>query len=328
MSRRVDPRQGAGGAGATAGAPGDELTRWLEATRAWADAQLERFVPPAEAHPTRLAQAMRYALFGGGKRLRPAVLLLVARELGGRDEDAALPAAAIECVHTYSLVHDDLPCMDDDLLRRGRPTCHVAFDVATAVLAGDALLTLAFELLARAGGARGALLSEVLARAAGADGMVGGQVLDLYGATEPLGRDARLAAVTDTHLRKTARLFGAAAEMGAIAAAAPDGTGRAGPPELDELRRRARAFGQALGLCFQAVDDLLDVTGDAATLGKTPGKDAALARPTLVAVLGVEAARAHARALAEDARRAAADLGLSPGGLGPRLVERLLDRTA
>ncbi len=298
----------------------DALAAWLEETRAWVEAQLERHVPSAERHPRRLFEALRYALFGGGKRLRPALLRLVAREHGARDADAELPAVALECVHTYSLVHDDLPCMDDDTLRRGRPTCHVAFDEATALLAGDALLTLAFELTGRVGGAAGAALTLTLARAAGAEGMVGGQLLDLsMGARRAADAPAseRLAAVGDVHQRKTARLFGAAAEMGAIVA-------RAGM----EQTARARDFGLALGMCFQAVDDVLDVTGEARTLGKTPGKDARLERPSLVAALGLEDARRRARELAEEARRAAAALGWGPQSRAVLLVERLLQRSA
>jgi len=256
------------------GTEGRQITDWLADSGAWVEAGLDRFLPPADAQPARLHGAMRYALFGGGKRVRPALLRSVAVALGGSEDDALLPAAALECVHTYSLVHDDLPSMDDDDLRRGRPTCHVAFDEATAILAGDALLTLAFELVARVRPPElAAELCRVLATAAGAAGMVGGQVIDLANAraSDP---SAALAAVADLHERKTASLFRAAAEMGALVAGA-DGRGRAGAAE----------FGRALGLAFQAVDDVLDETGDAATLGKTPGKDAALERQTLVAAV-------------------------------------------
>jgi farnesyl diphosphate synthase len=191
--------------------------------------------------------------------------------------------------------------MDDDDLRRGRPTVHVAYDEATAVLVGDALLTLAFEVLSDAPAA--GRLAGILARAAGAAGMVGGQALDLL-----LPREAGLAALADMHARKTAALFGAAAEMGAAAAGAPE-----------KLAGRAREYGLALGLCFQATDDLLDVSGDAATLGKTPGKDARLRRATLVTLLGVEGARREADRLAAEARAAAGRFG------GPPLLGWLVD---
>jgi farnesyl diphosphate synthase len=288
-----------------------ELCDWLAEAARWADAELERRVPPQGTEPARLHAAMRHVLEAGGKRLRPALVRLVCTELGGELADAAAPAVAVELVHSYSLVHDDLPCMDDDDLRRGKPTVHVAYDEATAVLAGDALLTLAFEVL---GGARHAGDSvRVLARAAGSRGMVGGQVLDLF----PTGDEGgALAAVTELHARKTGDLIGAAAELGAVAAGASA-----------DARAAARAYGSALGLCFQAVDDLLDVTGDAGTLGKTPGKDAALERSTLVAAVGLEAARVRAAALADDAREAARALGWGPGALGVRLVERILDRS-
>jgi len=284
---------------------------WLEEARAWAEALLERRVPPADAHPAALHTALRYTLFGGGKRLRPALVRLVCTELGGDLADAEAPAAAIELVHTYSLVHDDLPCMDDDDLRRGRPTCHVAFGEALAVLVGDALQTLAFEQLATVGGERAGELAAVLARAAGPAGMVGGQVLDLASADGP----ADLASVADIHLHKTAALFGAATEMGAVAA----GTGA-------ERRARARAWGLALGRLFQATDDVLDVTGEAEDLGKTPGKDARLEKGTLVAVLGLEGARAEAERLESEARRLAGELGWGPGDVPLELVELMARR--
>jgi farnesyl diphosphate synthase len=270
-------------------APPAELRRWLADARAWTDDALSSLVPAAETAPERLFDALRYALFGGGKRLRPAVVRLIGTALGAPESALERPAAALELVHTYSLVHDDLPCMDDDDLRRGRPTVHVAYDEATAVLVGDALLTLAFEIVGEAPDGVAGPLAATLARAAGGRGMVGGQVLDLT-----LPQDATAVDLRDMHARKTAALFGAAAEMGAIAAAAT-------PP----IRAAAREYGLALGLCFQATDDLLDVTGDAATLGKTPGKDARLARATAVTLLGLEGARAEARELAAIARAAA-----------------------
>jgi farnesyl diphosphate synthase len=286
------------------------LDRWLDETQGWTDRALERALEDLASAPPRLLEAVCYALLGPGKRLRPALVRLVCADLGGRDEEAEVPAAAIECVHAYSLVHDDLPCMDDDDLRRGRPTCHKVFGEALAVLAGDALLTHAFGLLAGTG-ARAADFARVLAAGAGHSGMVGGQVQDLAAEAGGVSR----AEVEEIHARKTAALFGAAAEMGAIAADA-DAAGRAA----------ARTFGLALGRCFQATDDILDVTGDARTLGKTPGKDARVGKPTLVAVLGVEPARAEVRRLGDLARQAA--LALPSGGRGlPRaFVERVLSR--
>ena len=290
---------------------GRTIEAWLADSRLWADRELERLLPAAGDPPARLVEAMRHAVFGGGKRLRPALVRLVAAHHGAADAVCALPAAAIECVHTYSLVHDDLPCMDDDDLRRGRPTVHVVYGEALAVLAGDALLTHAFALVARAGEAAGDL-ARCLADAAGVAGMVAGQALDLEAGAEG---NAGLETVERVHALKTAALFGAACEMGAVAA----GAGRA-------ERADARAYGQALGRCFQAVDDVLDVTGDAATLGKTPGKDQRAGKMTVVTVLGLEGARRHARELAEEARARAVGLGGGGESLAVVLVEELLLR--
>jgi farnesyl diphosphate synthase len=284
---------------------------WLEETRIWADRELERALRELSGAPPRLAEAMRYALVGGGKRLRPALVRLLSLHHGGDDEAAALPAAAVECVHAYSLVHDDLPCMDDDDLRRGRPTCHRVYGEALAILAGDALLTLSFGLLAQSGD-RAADLARVLASGAGHAGMVGGQVLDLAAEAGAAERGQ----VEEIHARKTAALFGAAAEMGAIVA-------RAG----EARRAAARAYGLALGRCFQATDDILDVTGDARTLGKTPGKDARERRPTLVAALGIEAARAEAERLGNLARDAALALPCRRGDIAWDLAGHVLARS-
>lgn len=292
-----------------------EIDAWLAEARAWTDRELDRLLPPPTATPRRVHEAMRYAVFGDGKRLRPAIARLVAAHFGGTEREAALVAAAVECVHTYSLVHDDLPCMDDDDLRRGRPTVHRVFGEDVAVLCGDALLTHAFALLARTGPLAGELVG-VLSDAAGAAGMVGGQDLDLEstrGTTAP----ADAAEVARIHELKTAALIAASAEMGAIAA-------RARATE----RLAARAYGLALGRCFQAIDDILDVTGDAATLGKTPGKDEAAGKATLVAALGLDGARQRAKELAAEARRAAEGLGCVRGDLAYDLVDRLLARRA
>ncbi|MBK7877319.1 MAG: polyprenyl synthetase family protein [Planctomycetes bacterium] len=288
-----------------------DAAAWLEESRVWTERELEAALGALDGAPAPLVEAMRYSLLGGGKRLRPALVRLFAHLHGGGDEVARFPAVAIECIHTYSLVHDDLPCMDDDDLRRGRPTCHKVFGEANAVLAGDALLTFAFEQLAAA--PRGAAdLVLVLARAAGAAGMVGGQVLDLGAAGgKPTRED-----VARIHALKTAALLGAACELGAIAA----GAGR-------DARRRAGSYGQALGLCFQAIDDVLDVTASSEALGKTAGKDARQAKPSLVAAVGLAGARAEADRLAAVAR-GAAGVYAAASPLPLALVDLLLERRA
>jgi geranylgeranyl pyrophosphate synthase len=338
------------------------IDEWMKESRAWAERALERALPRESEPPALIHEAMRYAIFGGGKRLRPALVRLMCAHFGGRDEDAAPAAVAIECVHTYSLVHDDLPCMDDDDLRRGRPTCHRVYGEAMAVLAGDALLTFAFQVLARSP-AHGGDLCAILSAGAGPSGMVGGQVLDLEPMdevdgepkhakpthSEPArdkqahGKHEHSAHAHDEHAHgehadgehvrapgrvtrervehihrlKTAALIASATEMGACAAGADR-----------RARELARNYGLALGRCFQAVDDVLDVTGDAATLGKTPGKDAHLGKPTLVAALGLEGAREEARRLAREAERTAIELSAQPGSLVHDLIGALLDRRA
>ena len=287
-----------------------DLTAWLEDSRRWSEAQLERWFPASSDWPPSLREACRYSLMAGGKRLRPALVRLFCASLGGSDEDASRPAAAVEMIHTYSLVHDDLPCMDDDDLRRGRPTCHKVYGEAMAVLVGDALLTEAFALLGQAPGAS-ALLVAVLASASGGAGMVGGQVLDM----SLSGAAASIQDVRAVHAAKTAALLGAACELGAVAAGA-----------AEDARAGARAYGVSLGLAFQAVDDCLDATGTAATLGKTPGKDEELDRATSVAALGLDGARAEAQARAEEARAAALRMGLGPRSLPLLLVDLLLER--
>ena len=252
--------------------------------------------PGGEQIPTRLAEALRYALLGPGKRLRPILTLWTCQALGGSAEAAQRPALALECLHTYSLVHDDLPAMDDDDLRRGRPTCHVVFGEALAILVGDGLQALAFELLGQAGPRAGEMVLE-LARASGAAGMVGGQVLDLY----PADRLAGLAGVRHMHALKTGRLFEAALVLGALAA---DPGGRAPAGRLEQARR----LGRSLGRLFQAIDDVLDGTASAEQLGKTPGKDQQRGRDNLVEHLGLEQARREAEQAAEEARQAARTL--------------------
>lgn len=250
------------------------------------------------AGPSRLAEAMRYAVLGGGKRLRPFLVLESARLCGVDAARAANAAAALECVHCYSLVHDDLPAMDDDDLRRGRPTVHRAFDEATAILAGDALLTLAFEIMADpANHPEPAIRAELtlgLARAAGRAGMAGGQMLDLLAPGQTLTE----AEILRLQAMKTGALIRFGCEAGAILGAA-----------TFERRQALRAYGVALGQAFQLADDLLDVEGDAATLGKATAKDAAAGKGTLVGLIGIERARLRLRELEESARAALAPFG-------------------
>jgi len=275
---------------------------------------IDQHVPLASTRPERLHAAMRYSLEAGGKRLRP-VLVLATAELFGVTDETALPAAvAIECVHTYSLIHDDLPCMDNDDLRRGRPTVHKAFDEATALLAGDALLTHAFALLAGAyagqPGLAHALIQE-LADAAGSRRLIGGQMEDLLAEGK---LDSTAEELEFIHLNKTAAMIEAALVMGGLVALA------AGPatttPALPTLRR----VGRHLGLAFQIVDDVLDATGDSTTLGKTAGKDAKSGKTTWVSRHGLEAAQ---RMAAEQTTAAREALGVLPGDT--RFLRGLLD---
>lgn len=262
------------------------------------DAALERTLPPADEAPQRLHAAMRHAALLGGKRMRPLLVYATGTAFGASLETLDAPALAVELVHAYSLVHDDLPAMDDDALRRGQPTVHVAFDEATAILAGDALQSLAFATLAQApcgAEARIAMLQE-LALAAGSRGMCGGQALDIdaTGAAQHL----RVDELECLHALKTGALLRASVRLGAIAASV-DAAARA---SLDR-------FADALGLAFQVRDDLLDVEGDSATLGKTAGKDAAQDKATFPALIGVEASRARLESLSAEMHDALAPFG-------------------
>lgn len=265
---------------------------------------LDLHVPRADTRPARLHTAMRYSLEAGGKRLRP-VLVLAAAELLGVTDDAALPAAvAIECVHTYSLIHDDLPCMDNDDLRRGRPTAHRAFDEATALLSGDALLTHAFVLLAEAYAARPALaqlLVRELGDAAGSRRLIGGQMEDLLAEKKANATPGDLEFI---HLNKTAAMIEAALVMGGL-------VGGADQHRADDLRRA----GRHLGLAFQIIDDVLDATADSATLGKTAGKDAKAGKTTYVKLHGLDASRRLAAEHSTAAREAIAAAGPRPAFL-------------
>lgn len=251
---------------------------------------LDRALAEARGAPFALQEAMRYATLGGGKRVR-ALLAYAAGELTGAAPDHVDgPAAAVELVHAYSLVHDDLPCMDDDVLRRGKPSCHVAFGEATALLAGDALQSLAFELLARSPAREPVAQIALLAHAVGACGMAGGQAVDLAGA----GEAPDLTELERRHGLKTGALIRASVRLGA-------GCGRATSAQESEAMDR---YASAIGLAFQAVDDVLDVEGTAASLGKTAGKDAAQRKSTYVSLLGLPVARQRIQALRAEARGA------------------------
>jgi geranylgeranyl diphosphate synthase type II len=263
----------------------------LDARRETVDRALDEILPRPEGPAARLHEAMRYAVFGGGKRLRPLLAIAACEALGGREDDVLTAAAALELVHTYSLVHDDLPAMDDDDLRRGRPTVHKAFGEAEAILAGDALLTLAFEVLATtppaAPAPRRAEAVAVVARRSGVAGMVGGQLADLEAERKP----AALATLEWIHRHKTGALLQASAEVGAIHAGAS-------PADRTALAR----FAGALGLAFQIADDILDRTASATALGKTPGKDERSGKATYPALIGIEASRREAERLVAAAR--------------------------
>jgi farnesyl diphosphate synthase len=267
-------------------------------------ARIERVLERALALPdpgtARLREAMRYSVLGAGKRLRPTLVYLTGEALGAPLEQLDSAAAAVELIHVYSLVHDDLPAMDDDDLRRGRPTCHRAYDEATAILVGDALQALAFAVLANdpmAGNSAAQRLEmiRVLARATGTSGMAGGQAVDLAA----VGQTLSVSAIEDMHRRKTGALIQGSVLLGALAAGVSDGPGMAA------LER----FGAHIGLAFQIQDDILDVEGDPRVLGKSTGADAAHAKPTYPSTVGLESARVRARELRDDAIAALAPLG-------------------
>ena len=289
-------------------------TGTLDAWRVRVDAAIARVLPAVDATPRALHAAMRHAALDGGKRMRPLLVYAAGTAFGAGEDVLDAPAVAVELVHAYSLAHDDLPAMDDDALRRGKPTVHVAYGEATAILAGDALQSLAFEVLAGADApdaTRVAMLRE-LAVAAGVRGMCGGQALDV----DATGRAGAvdIDALQRLHALKTGALLRAAVRLGALAAGADDAT-----------RARLDGFADALGLAFQVRDDLLDVEADSATLGKTAGKDAAQAKATFPALLGVEGTRVRLAELSEAMDAALAPLGARAAvlaALGRKAVER------
>jgi geranylgeranyl diphosphate synthase type II len=268
------------------------LKAYLEERRGLVNRTLEAYLPKVRGPAFRVTQAMHYSLFVGGKRLRPILCLAAAEAVGGDPGEALPVACALEMIHTYSLIHDDLPAMDDDDLRRGQPTCHKQFDEATAILAGDGLLTEAFHTMAAAGAkyeGREAILLEVIrlvADAAGYQGMVGGQMLDL----QAEGRRVSLKELETIHRHKTGALLTAAVRTGALMG----GGNRADVTFLT-------SYGEKFGLAFQITDDLLDIEGEAAEMGKAPGMDEKRQKATYPAVLGLEATRQWAHRLVEDA---------------------------
>ena len=273
------------------------LTEYLRTRRAAVERALERFLPSATVRPATIHEAMRYSLFAGGKRLRPILCLAAAEACGGKTKSALPLACAAECIHTYSLVHDDLPSMDNDDFRRGRPTCHKAFGEGIAVLAGDALLTIAFEIAARAEPARRYPLRAIfqeIATGAGSRRLIAGQVADLEAEGQPITR----AQLRYIHENKTAALLSTSVRLGAMSA-------NASASQLAALTK----FGHALGLAFQIIDDILDVTQTTEKLGKSAGKDVAAQKATYPAVIGLEKSRAEAKRLTQHAHGVLAVFG-------------------
>lgn len=282
---------------------------WMHGVQAQFEESLGAFLPPAASVPHKLHEAMRYTTLGGGKRVRP-LLVFAAGELTG----AAAPAleraaAAVEMIHAYSLVHDDMPCMDDDAMRRGKPTVHVAYDEATALLVGDALQSQAFMVLAEGDSlppARQLAMVRLLAQASGSAGMCGGQAIDL----DSVGLDLTQEQLERMHQLKTGALLRASVVLGALA----------GKDLTAQEVAALDAYSAAIGLAFQVVDDVLDATADSATLGKTAGKDAAANKPTYVSILGLEPSRVLAGKLRDDAHRA-----LEPFGDKARRLREIAD---
>lgn len=274
------------------------LTRFLAHCRNCIDAELERQLAAAGGGSGRLREAMRYSVLGGGKRIRPALCLAAAEAVGQPQDNAVVPACTLELIHAYSLIHDDLPAMDNDDLRRGRPTTHIAFDEATAILAGDALQSLAFGALSEAPGlterTRLAMIRE-LASASGHLGMVGGQAIDL----ESVGKNLTIGELETMHRHKTGALIAASVKLGALTA--PDVAG-------DQLAALA-VYSQTLGLAFQVQDDLLDIEGDTAVIGKPQGSDLARAKPTYPSLMGTAGARDYLAQLLDAALTSLKEFG-------------------
>jgi geranylgeranyl diphosphate synthase, type II len=294
----------------------EEVRDFLRECRELTDARLDTLVPAADLEPSLVHQAMRWSLFAGGKRLRPALVLAAGRAFGSTDAQLLNTACALEMIHTYSLIHDDLPSMDDDELRRGRPTCHIRFDEATAILAGDALQTLAFQVIAEdeslSAEARVRVVSEVSRAAGTPHGMIAGQAYDLAAES----RDVTGTELERIHHHKTGALLRAAVRSGALIAGA----------RADEMPA-VMLYGARLGLLFQITDDLLDVTATAEDLGKTPGKDARARKATYPSLYGIEEARLRAAAVHTEACAALDQLD-RPTRLLSAIADFILERRA
>ncbi len=287
-------------------APEQPFPDWMRGVQARIEATLSRLLPSGEAIPARLHEAMRYASLGSGKRVRPLLAFATGEITRSTPERLEIVSCVVELIHAYSLVHDDLPSMDNDVLRRGRPTCHVEYDEATALLVGDSLQSLAFELLAGndlGSPAQQLEMVRLLAHASGSCGMAGGQAIDL-GA---IGSNLNQPELELMHALKTGALIRAAVHLGALC----------GEPLTDEANEALDRFAKRAGLLFQVVDDILDCTASTATLGKTAGKDAAAEKPTYVSLMGLEAAREFADELRTQALESLAIFGES----GQRLIE-------
>lgn len=276
-----------------------DFALWAREVQARMETALAACLPVVEIEPARLHAAMRYVTLGGGKRVRPMLAFAAGEAVGANATRVEAAACAVELVHVYSLTHDDLPCMDDDDLRRGKPTCHVEYDEATAMLVGDALQSQAFDVLARPGlhpdAATQVEMLHILAVASGSRGMCGGQAVDLAST----GRTLDLAELEFMHIHKTGALIRAAVLLGALA----DG------PLAPEARAGLERYAKCVGLAFQVMDDVLDAEADTATLGKTAGKDAAQGKATYLSLMDIRDARAYAGGLTDDALRAIAPFG-------------------
>lgn len=293
------------------------LQEQMQEWQARVDKTLEHWLPKTNIEPFRLHEAMRYSIFNGGKRVRPVLAYAAGQSLGVALNKLDLPAAAVECIHAYSLIHDDLPAMDNDDLRRGKPTCHRAFDEATAILAGDALQALAFHIITH--GLDGEIapkqqvdMIDMLAIASGSRGMAGGQAMDLAA----VGKEITEAELENMHIHKTGALIRASVMLGAMCS---DSTDKSQLGKLDH-------YGKCIGLAFQIRDDILDETSDTETLGKMQGADRALNKPTYPAILGLDASRSLAKELCEDALDSLLDFD-SQANVLRNIAYYIIDRT-
>ncbi|MBI5493269.1 MAG: polyprenyl synthetase family protein [Deltaproteobacteria bacterium] len=287
-----------------------ELDRYLAEKAGIVNRGLKDLLPKEDEYPQSLHRAMHYSLFAGGKRLRPILVLAACEAVGGKTDEALNAACAFECIHTYSLIHDDLPAIDNDDLRRGRPTCHKAWGEATAILAGDALLTSAFEIIAKTPTENTKALVRAtfeLARAAGSVGMIGGQTVDI----ESEGKEIPFPVLEYIHIHKTGELILASIRCGAILGGARDG-------QLDALTR----YGQATGLAFQIADDILDVEGSTEEMGKAAGMDEQKGKATYPSLIGMDESKKRAAELVEKAVQSLSDFGVEAGPL--RAIARFI----